>query len=52
MEATLLIVNPFPAKFLFLYPLKTENYRFSDIFKGYRKEILVRNELNFELLHW
>ena len=30
--------NPFHATNLFLYPLKTsENLRFSDVFRGYRK---------------
>ena len=33
-----IIVNPFHATDLFLYPLKTsENQRFSDAFRGYRK---------------
>ena len=35
-------LNPFQAIFLFLYPLKTsENQRFSNIFRGYRKRTLV-----------
>ena len=40
-----ILVNPFKANALFLYPLKTsENLRFSDIFKGY-KNILGLNGL-------
>ena len=31
------LFNPFHATGLFLYPLKTENQRFSDVFSGYRK---------------
>ena len=30
-------VKSFHATGLFLYALKTENQRFSDVFKGYRK---------------
>ena len=39
--------NSFYAAGLFLYPRKTsENYRFSDVFGGYRKRSGVWNELN------
>ena len=30
-------INPFHATGLFLHPLKTENFWFSDVFRGYRK---------------
>ena len=41
-------VNPFHATGLFLYPLKTsESHRFSDVFRGYRKRPVKRNELIF-----
>ena len=33
---------------LFLYPLKTENQRFSDIFRGYRKRSVAWNWLNLK----
>ena len=31
------IFNPFHATGLFRYPQKTENQRFSDVFRGYQK---------------
>ena len=36
-----LVVNLFHATGLFLYPLKTESFWFSDVFKGYRKSRLA-----------
>ena len=40
-------INPFHTIVLFLYPLKTsENLRFSDVFRGYRKRSEVVNGLN------
>ena len=40
------VVNPFDATGLFLYPLKTsENQRFSDLLRGYRKRPVVWNGL-------
>ena len=39
-----LILNPFLVSVSFLYPLKTlENQNFSDVFRGYRNEILAWN---------
>ena len=39
-------INPFHGTGLFLCPLKTsENQRFSDVFKGYRKRPVVWNRL-------
>ena len=39
-------INPFHATDLFLYSLKTsENWRFSDVFKGYRNKTIARNGL-------
>ena len=39
-------INPFIATMIFLYPLKTsENQRFSDVFRGYRKRQVAWNEL-------
>ena len=35
--------NPFHATGLFLYPLKTENQKFSDVFRGYRKRSVTWN---------
>ena len=43
-------INPFHATDLFLYPLKTENQTFYDIFRGYRKKPLAWNALI--LLEW
>ena len=38
LSAAGFLFNPFHATGLFLYPLKTsENQRFSDVFRGYRK---------------
>ena len=38
------IVNPFSTSTLLLYPLKTsENLRFSDVFRGYRRGTLIEN---------
>ena len=35
-------LNPFQTNILFLYPQKTsENQRFSNVFRGYRKETLT-----------
>ena len=31
-------INPFSINVPLLYPLKTENRRFSDVFRGYRNE--------------
>ena len=44
-----LIFNPFYAPSVFLYPLKTENLWFSDVFKGYRKRPVTWNGLIIEL---
>ena len=39
--------NPFSTNVLLLYPLKTsENFRFSDVFRGCRNGTLVENGLN------
>ena len=38
-------INPFNATGLFLYPLKTENQRFSNVFKGYIKRLVTWNEI-------
>ena len=38
------LINPFHATGFFLYPLKTsENQRFSNVFRGYRKRTMARN---------
>ena len=43
---TELLINPFQADIPFLYPLKTsENRRFCDFLRGYRKGTLARNGL-------
>ena len=34
----IIFFNSIHATYLFLYPLKTENQRFSEDFKGYRKK--------------
>ena len=40
-------INPFQVNVPFLHPLKTsENRRFSDVFRGYRKGTLAWNELS------
>ena len=39
------IFNPFSTSVPYLYPLKTENRRFSDIFRGHRSGTLVENGL-------
>ena len=40
------LIDPFHATGLFIYPLKTsENQRFSDVFRGYRKRPVAWNEL-------
>ena len=40
------IINPFSTTVPLLYPLKTSvNLRFSDVFRGYRSRILVKNGL-------
>ena len=42
--------NPFSTNIPFLYLLKTsENWRFSDVFRGYRSESLVENGLRMRL---
>ena len=42
------VINPWEGNISFLYPLKiSENQRFSDVFRGYRKEHLTWNELIF-----
>ena len=38
-------INPFSTNVPLLYPLKTENLRFSDVFRKYRSETLVENGL-------
>ena len=39
-------INHFMSLVFFLYPLKTsKNQRFSDVFRGYRKRLVVWNEL-------
>ena len=41
-------INPFQTNVSFLYPLKTsENRRFSDVFRGYRKGTLAWNRLRY-----
>ena len=37
--------NPFSTNVPLLYPLKTENWRFSDVFSGYRSGKSVENGL-------
>ena len=39
-------VNPFSTNVPLLYPLKTENLQFSDVFRWYRNGILVENRLS------
>ena len=44
-------ISPFQANLPLLYPLKTsENLRFSDFFRGYRKETLTWNGLMMVIL--
>ena len=40
-SAMRILINPFSTNVPLLYPLKTENLQFSDVFKGYRSEKLV-----------
>ena len=48
-----IVINPFYATGLFLYPLKTsENQRFSDVFRGYRKRPVAWNGLRFNITHF
>ena len=35
------MINPFHVTGLFLYPKKTENLQFSDVFKGYRNRSMT-----------
>ena len=43
------VFNPYSPNVTFLYPLKTsENLRFSDVFRGYRKVTLGEYELSNE----
>ena len=45
-------VNPFSTNVSFLYPLQTsENWRFSDVFEGYRSGVLIENGLNTVTMH-
>ena len=37
MQHRFIVFNPFHATHLFWYPLKTENQRFSNVFRGYQK---------------
>ena len=37
--------NPFQANVSFLHPLKTDNQRFFDVFRGYRKRPVAQNRL-------
>ena len=40
-------LRPFSTNVPFLYPLKSsENFRFIDVFREYRSEAMVENELN------
>ena len=45
MVILIYIVNPFSTNVPFLYPLKIENRKFSDVFRGYRSGTLVENGL-------
>ena len=43
------LLNPFHDTALFLYPLKTsENQKFSDFFRGYRKKTVAWNRVIYE----
>ena len=44
-ESGHLTVDPLHATDLFLYPLKTDNHRFSDVFRGCRKRTVALNGL-------
>ena len=45
-------MNSFHAIGLFLFPLKTsENQRFSDVFRGYRKQRVAENRLNMHFIN-
>ena len=45
-------VNPFHDTGVFLYPMKTsENQRFSDVFRGYRKRLVAWNRLMYFQKH-
>ena len=45
-ENTSMLINPFVPNAPFLYPLKTsENLRFFDVFRGWRKSALGTNGL-------
>ena len=45
-QSQALVINPFQATGLFWYPLKTsENQRFSDVFRGFRKRPVAWNGL-------
>ena len=47
------LFNPLQPSVAFLYPLKTsENQRFSDIFRGYRKRPVARKGLSKRYLVW
>ena len=45
LSSSRIMVNPFSTNVPLLYPLKTENFRFSDVFRGYRSGTLVENGL-------
>ena len=45
LSSSPIMVNPFSTNVPLLYPLKTENFRFSDVFRGYRSGTLVENGL-------
>ena len=48
-----MLFNSFHATGLFLYPLKTsENQRFSDVFRGYRKRPMALNELKERIYYY
>ena len=43
----LILLNPFSTNVPLIHPLKiSENFRFSDVFRGYRNGTLVENGLN------
>ena len=47
-----LAINPLTATGLFLYPMKTsEIQRFSDVFRGYKKLVLVLKKIGMELVN-
>ena len=44
------LINPFHATGLFLFPLKTSgNQRFSDVFRGYKKRSVALNGLRSKI---